>query len=134
MPAFLAALLGALGLSILTTLYHVWLFPDLIGAGQYERIWFLHTIPTGVLLGLGSAIALRTKPGLAKLFKCVAAAVLGLVPFGIWVYIYSYADPIHALPIFVQAVTFFVPSLLWVLFLVTTGLFQLRPARFRSSH
>lgn len=133
MPPLLGSLLGAIGLSILTTLYHQRVFPDLIHGGQYERIWFLHTLPTGALLGFGSLLALRSKPGIGKLFRCLAAALLGLVPFGIWVYLHLAADPIHALPLLLQATTFFVPSLLWILSLILTGLFQLRPARFRSS-
>lgn len=128
MPPVLGAFLGVVGLSLAETLYLQRFFPDV----PPQELWLIHTIPTGFLLGFGSALALRAKPGPGKGLRCLAAALLGLVPLAVWLWLQVSVDPIHAIPLLLQLVALCAPTLLWTTLLTLIGLFNLRPARFRS--
>ena len=124
--ALIGLFLGALALSIITTLYHTAAFPGMVDDGQYALIWLFHTIPTGAALGLATQQALFSEGGWKRAIRCFAGVVLGLVPFGVWAYIQITLDPFRAPVILWEMAKLFVPSFVWLFLLLVGGAASLR--------
>jgi hypothetical protein len=81
MLGFFGAILGGVGLSVLTFTYHAIFYPDLVGEDNYF-VHYLLTGPVGACLGAGAIFGLtlkQTEPrraGRAYLFGVLAATIV----------------------------------------------------------
>jgi TRAP-type C4-dicarboxylate transport system permease small subunit len=88
MLGFFGAVLGGVGLSVLTFTYHAIFYPDLVGEDSYF-VHYLLTAPIGACLGAGAIYGLtlvQTEPKRAAraYFFGVAAATLVCIGLAYW--------------------------------------------------
>jgi hypothetical protein len=106
MLGFFGAVLGGVGLSVLTFTYHAIFYPDLVGEESYF-VHYLLTVPIGACLGAGAIFGLtlvQTEPkraARAYLFGVVAAT---LVFAGL-----AYWQGLHLLSTILEAMLFYLP-------------------------
>ena len=118
MQGCLGVVVGAIGLSVISSVYHWLFFRPALNDGQYGMVW-IFTVPVGAILGFSTAYALtefRKRPVPAGLAGIVAFSLVA-APLGLYLFLTTTnsTTPIAA---FCGSLLFALPTMLWMIALL----------------
>jgi hypothetical protein len=122
MLGFFGAVLGGVGLSVLTFTYHAIFYPELVGEESYF-VHYLLTAPIGACLGAGAIYGLtlvQTEPKRAARAYLFGAGIATLVFVGL-----AYWQNLKLLSSLLEAMLFYLPVSLAYFFCLFAGIFAL---------
>ena len=122
MQGCLGGVVGAIGLSAISSVYHRLFFGPILNDGQYAMVW-MFTVPAGAILGFSTAYALTTfqnRPVPAGLAGTIAFGLVA-VPLGFYLFLTTMNSPnTGTTPIaaFCGSLLFALPTILWMVALL----------------
>ncbi|MBV9467727.1 MAG: hypothetical protein JO316_21695 [Abitibacteriaceae bacterium] len=130
MTSIIGAIIGSLGLSLLTLVFHWLFFRSTLSDGQYGMV-FLFTLPAGVILGTATGYILPIAHGKSVRGGVICLIGFGLVAVPLSLYLLlttSNSSTVGQNPIstLVEGLLFAAPTVAWMSWLLLRGLFLLK--------